>query len=75
MIYASDSPPGIKAQAHYGRHKQTLVDRGFGEQWECDCAEYRTPKPNTPRAFCEHTQRASRRVVQFCGSTADMELD
>jgi len=58
MIYASDFPPGIKAEAHYGGHTQRLVAREYGEQWECDCPEYRTVKPNTARAFCEHTQRA-----------------
>jgi hypothetical protein len=59
MIYASDFPPGVKAEAHYGGRTQRLVDHGLGAIWECDCPEYRTPKPNTARAFCEHTQRAA----------------
>jgi hypothetical protein len=58
VIYASDFPPNIKAEAHYGGHTQRLVDHGLGEHWECTCEQYRVPKPNTPRAFCEHTQRA-----------------
>jgi len=59
MIYASDFPAGVTAEAHYGGHTQRLVDHGLGEIWECDCEAYQTPKPNTARAFCEHTQQSA----------------
>jgi len=59
MIHASDFPADIKAEGHYGGHTQRLVDHGMGEIWECTCVEYRTLKPNTARAYCEHTQTAA----------------
>jgi len=43
MIYATDFPPGVKAEDHYGAHTQRLVEHGMGEIWECDCEEYRMP--------------------------------
>ena len=57
MIYGSDMPPGVLAERGLGGHRQRLIDRGYGARWECDCEEYRTVKPNTARAYCEHTQR------------------
>jgi len=57
VIHGSDLPPGVLAERGLGGHRQHLIDRGFGARWECDCAEYRTVKPNTARAYCEHTQR------------------
>jgi hypothetical protein len=63
MIYGSDFPPEIHAEAHYSGHTQQLVDRGLGERWECSCDEYRTVKPNTARAYCEHTEKAGQALV------------
>ena len=57
VIHGSDLPPGILALCHLDGHAQRLVRNEYGERWECDCDEYRTVKPNTARAYCEHTQR------------------
>ena len=58
-IYGLDLPPGVLAERGIGGHRQRLIDRGYGARWECDCAEYRTVKPNTARAYCRHTQRCA----------------
>ncbi len=57
MIHGSDLPPGILALRFLDGHAQRLVRNEYSERWECSCAEYRTVKPNTARAYCEHTQR------------------
>ena len=59
----TDLPTHIEASTHCDGHTQQLVDRGLGERWECDCEEYRTPKPNTARAYCAHTEKAVQTLV------------
>jgi hypothetical protein len=66
-IRGIDLPPGVLAERYLDRHHQQLVRREYGERWECDCEEYRTVKPNTARAYCEHTQRCG---VSAIGSEA-----
>ena len=60
--HGSSLPPSVLAERGLGGYRQRLIDRGYGERWECDCDEYRTVKPNTAQAYCEHTQR--------CGASA-----
>ncbi len=57
VIHGSDLPPGVLALRFLDGHGQRLVRNEYGERWECDCEQYRTVKPNTMRAYCEHTQR------------------
>jgi len=52
MIYGSDFPRDVLAQAHYGGHCQTLADRENGCQWECDCAVYTS---QAERAHCDRS--------------------
>ena len=59
-IHGSDLPPGVLVLRYLDGHAQRLVRNEYGERWECDCAEYRTVKPNTARAYCEHTQRCAK---------------
>jgi len=56
-IRGSDLPPGVLAERFLDGHHQVLVERGYETRWECDCEEYQEIRPNTPRAYCRHTQR------------------
>ena len=40
MIYGSDFPRDVLAQAHYGGHTQTLINRDNSQRWQCDCEAY-----------------------------------
>jgi len=59
MILGSDMPPNVPAMRGLGGYQQQLVQREYGTAWECGCPEYRTIRPNTPRACCRQTQRCA----------------
>ena len=56
-IYGSDLPLGVLALRFLDGHRQQLVRTDYETRWQCDCSEYRTIRPNTPRAYCRNTQR------------------
>ena len=65
-----DPPPNYTGRVEYhGQNKVlwkcrvegyrlVLINGLYGMKWICTCPEYQHPKPNTPRAFCQHTQAA-----------------